>query len=69
MKHDLAGVIRKVGSFLDCPVPEENIPSIVDHLSFDKMKQNAAVNKQDFVEVMKVILKLINRQHLILITC
>ena len=57
MKHDLAEVIRKVSSFLGYPVPEQNLPSLVDHLSFDKMKKNASVNKQEFVEVNKVPLK------------
>ena len=52
MKNDLAGVIRKVGAFLGYPVSEENIPSLVDHLSFDKMKKNKSVNKEEFVEVM-----------------
>ena len=51
MKSDLAAVVRKVSSFLGRPVPEQNIPALVDHLSFDKMKKNAAVNKQEFVEV------------------
>ena len=39
MKNDLASVIRKVGAFLGYPVSEQNIPSLVDHLSFDKMKK------------------------------
>ena len=51
MKNDLASVIRKVSTFLTRPVAEEKIPSLVDHLSFDKMKQNKSVNKQEFVEV------------------
>ena len=51
MKNDLASVIRKVSTFLSRPVAEENIPSLVDHLSFDKMKKNKSVNKQEFVEV------------------
>ena len=51
MKNDLASVIRKVSAFLTHPVAEENIPSLVDHLSFDKMKKNKSVNKQEFVDV------------------
>ena len=51
MKNDLASVIRKVSAFLTRPVAEENIPSLVDHLSFDKMKKNKSVNKQEFVDV------------------
>ena len=55
MKNDLASVIRKVSTFLTRPVAEEKIPSLVDHLSFDKMKQNKSVNKQEFVEVSKIL--------------
>ena len=51
MKNDLASVIRKVSTFLTRPVAEDKIPSLVDHLSFDKMKKNKSVNKQEFVDV------------------
>ena len=51
MKNDLASVIRQVATFLDYPVPEEKMSSLVEHLSFDKMKTNASVNKKNFVEV------------------
>ena len=51
MKSDLAAVIRKVSKFLGYPVSEQSIPALLDHLSFDKMKKNAAVNKQEIVEV------------------
>jgi len=54
MKNDLASVIRKFSAFLTRPVAEEKISSLVDHLSFDKMKKNKSVNKQEFVEASQV---------------
>lgn len=53
MKRDLPAVIRKVSAFLGKPVKEEDIPALTDHLSFDKMKKNDAVNKHEAVEVTK----------------
>ena len=50
MKSDLAAVIRKVSSFLEHPVPEDQIQSLIDHLSFDKMKDNKAVNKEEMIK-------------------
>ena len=55
MKKDLAAVIGKVSLFLGCNVSEKNIPSLVEHLSFDKMKDNKSVNKEEFVEVLCMI--------------
>ena len=55
MKKDLAAVIGKVSLFLGCHVSEKNIPSLVEHLSFDKMKDNKSVNKEEFVEVLYMI--------------
>lgn len=55
MKKDLAAVIGKVSLFLGCNVSEKNIPSLVEHLSFDKMKDNKSVNKEEFVEVLYMI--------------
>ena len=55
MKKDLAAVIGKVSLFLGCYVSEKNIPSLVEHLSFDKMKDNKSVNKEEFVEVLCII--------------
>ena len=67
MKNDLASVIRKVSTFLTRPVAEEKIPSLVDHLSFDKMKQNKSVNKQEFVEVSKILKAMLKTKFQILI--
>ena len=54
MKKDLATSVRKVARFLGKEVPEEKVEALVDHLSFKKMKNNQAVNKED--EVGKMIL-------------
>ena len=51
MKSDLSAVIDKVSTFLGKSISSTNKPKLVDHLSFDSMKKNAAVNKEDFVKV------------------
>ena len=49
MKKDLATNVKKVAKFLGKEVTDENIEALVDHLSFKKMKNNPAVNKEDKV--------------------
>ncbi len=51
MKRDLAAVMRKVATFLGKSIPEEKMPELLQHLSFEGMKNNPMVNKSDFVEV------------------
>lgn len=53
MKADLPSVVKKVAKFLGKPLPEsqESMKTFLDHLSFDKMKYNTAVNKDDFMKV------------------
>jgi aryl sulfotransferase len=41
VKQDLPGEIRRIAAFLDIPIDEERFPAIVEHCSFDWMKQNA----------------------------
>ncbi|WP_133717185.1 sulfotransferase domain-containing protein [Methylocaldum gracile] len=41
LKRDLPGQIRRVAAFLDISVDESNWGAIVEHCSFDWMKQNA----------------------------
>lgn len=56
MKKDLKSVILKVSSFLgkeQLVKDEAKMEALVTHLSFDKMKDNKAVNKAEFVEVWK----------------
>ena len=57
MKTDLAAVIRKVGRFLGHPVPDDKISSLVEHLSFETMKNNKAVNKEEFLQAYQKVLK------------
>ncbi len=52
MKRDVASVIRRASAFLDRPVAEGDIPGLVDHLSFQKMQENSAVNAQEMMEVL-----------------
>jgi len=53
MKKDNASVIRKVASFLNKTVTDEQIQKLVKHLSFETMKKNKAVNGDDFLELRK----------------
>jgi aryl sulfotransferase len=41
LKRDLAGEMRRIAEFLDIPVDEARWESILQHCSFDYMKQNA----------------------------
>ena len=47
MKKDLVTNVRKVSKFLGKELTNENVEALVDHLSFKKMKDNPAVNKED----------------------
>ena len=47
MKKDLPANIRKVATFLGKEFEDEKMEALVDHLSFEKMKNNNAVNKED----------------------
>ena len=49
MKKDLAMNIKKVAKFLDKDITDDMLGKLVDHLSFTKMKNNAAVNREDGV--------------------
>ncbi len=42
MKADMPGEIRKIAKFLEIPINEEKWPAIVEHCSFDYMKENGA---------------------------
>ena len=47
MKKDLAPSVKKVARFLGKEVSEEKVEALVDHLSFKKMKNNPAVNRDN----------------------
>lgn len=51
MKSDLSSVVDKVAAFLGKSVSPDDKPKFLQHLSFDSMKSNKAVNKEDFVQV------------------
>uniref|UniRef100_A0A0K8UXW4 Sulfotransferase 1 family member D1 n=2 Tax=Bactrocera latifrons TaxID=174628 RepID=A0A0K8UXW4_BACLA len=53
MKRDLGGVIKDVCKFLEREVEQEQLTQLVDHLSFDKMKDNPACNHVKEFESMK----------------
>jgi len=47
-KQNLEGVLRRLATFLDVPMPEgENLKRLLSHLSFESMKNNPSVNKAD----------------------
>jgi len=47
MKEDLASSIKQVARFFNKTLSNDVVDSLVDHLSFRKMKQNPAVNRED----------------------
>ncbi len=53
MKADLPKVAKRMAEFLERPLPptEQGMAEFMDHLSFEKMKKNKAVNKDDFMKV------------------
>ena len=53
MKKDLPEVIRKTAAFLDKSLSEEDVAKLAEHLAFKNMKNNKAVNKEDFNETMR----------------
>ncbi|EFA11828.1 luciferin sulfotransferase [Tribolium castaneum] len=53
MKRDLSKVIQKVSEFLERPLNDEQVEILLEHLSFEKMKQNPAVNKEDMIDIFK----------------
>ncbi|XP_060529473.1 luciferin sulfotransferase-like [Cylas formicarius] len=53
MKLDLPGVIRKVASFLGKNLSAEQVAALSNHLSFENMKNNPAVNYEMVTELNK----------------
>ena len=51
MKKDLPEVIKQVATFLNRKISDSDINVLANHLSFKNMKKNAAVNKEDVLEV------------------
>ncbi|KAG8316990.1 hypothetical protein J6590_035867 [Homalodisca vitripennis] len=55
MKKDLHAVIRRTATFLGKNLIEDQVFLLGDHLSFEKMKNNPAVNYEDHVKVLTSI--------------
>ena len=51
MKADLSSVVDKVSDFLGKSINLVDKPKLLDHLSFESMKSNKAVNYEDLVQV------------------
>ena len=50
MKRDAAGVVRQVAAFLGKALSEEDVARIVEETSFQRMKENPNVNRQDLAD-------------------
>jgi len=50
MKQDLPSIIKRTAAFLQKPMTDQDALKLADHLSFKNMKNNKAVNKEDFLE-------------------
>ncbi|XP_011302858.1 sulfotransferase 1C4 [Fopius arisanus] len=54
MKSDLTSVVRRTSEFLGKPpLPPEKLAILMDHLTFSKMKNNPAVNKEEWIAYIK----------------
>lgn len=55
MKKDMVSVIKKVSDFLiDKQLPEDKITDLIEHLTFDKMKNNSSVNYDFASELLRI---------------
>ncbi|KAJ9583706.1 hypothetical protein L9F63_021951, partial [Diploptera punctata] len=50
MKKDLPGVIRKTAAFLGKEFNEDQVSQLADHLSFQNMRSNPAINLESFAK-------------------
>lgn len=50
MKRDLRKTAEKVASFLEKKIPEKDMDKLMEHLSFQKMKQNPTCNLDAIVK-------------------
>ncbi|CAH1999714.1 unnamed protein product [Acanthoscelides obtectus] len=53
MNKDLPAVIREVADFLEKPLSDEQVSILADHLSFENMKKNPAVNYEMVISINK----------------
>lgn len=50
MKHDLPSVVRRTATFLNKELSDTQVDKLCDHLSFQNMKTNRAVNLEAILE-------------------
>lgn len=43
-KADLASSLRKLAEFLDHPLKDEDLPRLLEHLSFGSFRENKSIN-------------------------
>ncbi|KAG8249245.1 hypothetical protein J6590_022230 [Homalodisca vitripennis] len=55
MKRDLASSVRRTAKFLGKDLTDEQVATLCDHLSFEKMRSNPAVNQEEYVNISKQI--------------
>jgi len=53
MQADLPKVIKRIASFLEVTISDEDVLRLCDHVSFEKMKANPMVNKDESFEERK----------------
>uniref|UniRef100_A0A1B6K560 Sulfotransferase domain-containing protein n=1 Tax=Homalodisca liturata TaxID=320908 RepID=A0A1B6K560_9HEMI len=53
MKRDLRSIVRRVEEFLGEKYSEDEVTTLVDHLSFSSMRNNKAVNYEDTIPTEK----------------
>eukprot|EP00111_Clytia_hemisphaerica_P008104 TCONS_00023633-protein len=53
MQADLPKVIKRIASFLEVTISDEDVLRLCDHVSFEKMKANPMVNKDEYFEERK----------------
>lgn len=51
MATNLKGSINKIAKFLDCPLDESKMDSLLDHLNITNFRNNPAVNSQELSSV------------------
>ncbi|KAF2890732.1 hypothetical protein ILUMI_15441 [Ignelater luminosus] len=53
MKDDLPAMIKKVATFLGKTFTEEEIQKLSEHLNFESMKKNPAVNHEEIFKILR----------------
>lgn len=51
--QDKKSVIHRVANFLEKSLSDDQVKQLVDHLSFERMKENSAVNMSSYLNFMR----------------